>query len=140
MQELLFVAENRDNIWSNLMHLKKGVMDCKLEHLKIVTLSWIPAYKDYWRWKVYILNKCFYSNWQTIYPRLKYPHNGPHIKVPLIFWFLIITFNLCFHHQLLIKWVCIHIEQTHLRFPKHLWMFDTELNAHQISILDNLRN
>ena len=34
--------------------------------------------------------------------------NGPHIKVPLIFWFLIIIFYLCFYHQLWVKWVCIH--------------------------------
>ena len=62
--------------------------------------------------------------------------NSPHIKVPLIFWFLIMTFNL---------WVCIHIgnsseyiEQTHSQFLKYLWMFGTEWNAHQIGILDNL--
>ena len=35
--------------------------------------------------------------------------NGPHIKVPLIIWFLIMTFNLCFYHQLWVKWVCTHI-------------------------------
>ena len=56
--------------------------------------------------------------------------NGPHIKVPLIFWFLIMIFYLCFYHQLWVKWVCIdignssgHIGQTHSRFPKYLWMF-----------------
>ena len=31
-------------------------------------------------------------------------NNAPHIKVTLIFWFLIMTFNLCFHHQLWVKW------------------------------------
>ena len=31
-------------------------------------------------------------------------NNAAHIKVPLIFWFLIMTFNLCFHHQLWVKW------------------------------------
>ena len=38
-----------------------------------------------------------------------------------------------FNHQLWVKWVCIHIGdssghigQTHLRFPKYLWTFDTE--------------
>ena len=48
-------------------------------------------------------------------------NNGPHIKVPLIFWFLIMTFDLCFYKQLWLKWVCIkignnsdHIEKTHL--------------------------
>ena len=55
------------------------------------------------------------------------------------------TFHLCFYNQLWVKWVCIHvgnnsghIEQTHLQFPKRLWMFDTELNAHQTDIFDNL--
>ena len=74
-------------------------------------------------------------------------NNGPDIKVPLIFWFLIMIFYLCFYHQLWVKWVCIdignssgHIGQTHSRFPKYLWMFDTEWNAHQIDILDNLFN
>ena len=54
------------------------------------------------------------------------------------------TFNLCFFNQLWVKWVYIHIGnssvqigQTHLRFPKFLWMFDTEKNEHQIGILDN---
>ena len=54
-----------------------------------------------------------------------------HTKVPLIFWFLIATFNSCFYHQLWVKLVCIHIGinsghigQTHLWFPKCLWMFD----------------
>ena len=73
--------------------------------------------------------------------------NGPHIKVPLIFWFLIMIFYFCFYHQLWVKWLCIdigkssgHIGQTHLRFPKYLWMFDTEWNAHQTDILDNVSN
>ena len=54
-------------------------------------------------------------------------------------------FHLCFYHPLWVKWVCIHIGnssgrigQTNSRFPKCLWMFDTERNAHQIGILDNL--
>ena len=51
----------------------------------------------------------------------------------------------CFYHHLLVKWVCIHIgyssrhtAQTHSRFTKYQWMFDTECNAHQIDILDDL--
>ena len=41
------------------------------------------------------------------------------MKVPLIFWFLIMNFDLCFYKQLWVKWVYIgnnsgHIEQTHL--------------------------
>ena len=69
------------------------------------------------------------------------------MKVPLIVWFLIMIFQLCFYHQFWVKWVCIdigsssrHIGQTHSRFPKYLWMFDTERNEHQIDILDNLFN
>ena len=72
-------------------------------------------------------------------------NNGPHIKVPLIFWFLIMIFYLCFYHQLWVKWVRIHvgnssghIGQTHSQFQKYLWMSDTECNAHQSYILDNL--
>ena len=52
------------------------------------------------------------------------------------------TFNLCFYHQLWVKWVCIHtgnssgyLRQTQLKFPECLWMFGSELNAHQIGIL-----
>ena len=63
----------------------------------------------------------------------------------MIFWFLIMIFNLSFDHQLWIKCVCIdignssgHVEQTHSRFPKYMWMSDTEWKAHQIDILDNL--
>ena len=50
---------------------------------------------------------------------------------------LLVSFNyhfqLMFYHQLWVKWVCMHIEnssehieQSHSRFPKCLWMFDTE--------------
>ena len=35
-------------------------------------------------------------------------NNSPSIKVPLNLWFLIMTFNLCFYHQLWVKWVYIH--------------------------------
>ena len=56
-------------------------------------------------------------------------HNAPHMKVPLIFWFLIMISYLCFYHQLWVKWVYIHIGnscgQTHSRFAKNLSMFDT---------------
>ena len=72
-------------------------------------------------------------------------NNGRHIKVPLIFWFLIMASNWGFCHQLWVKWECIHIGkssehigQTHSRFPKCLSMFDTEWIKHQIGILDNL--
>ena len=42
----------------------------------------------------------FWISAHTPIERLKYPHsfkkNSPRMKVPLIFWFLIMTFNLCF--------------------------------------------
>ena len=66
---------------------------------------------------------------KTEIPTIHLKNNGPHIKVPLIFWLLIMTFNLCSYHQLWVKWACIHIGnssghigQTHSRFPKCLWM------------------
>ena len=31
-----------------------------------------------------------------------------------------------------------YIGQTRSRFPKYLWMFDTECNVHQTDMLDNL--
>ena len=43
-------------------------------------------------------------------------NNGPIIKVPLIFWFLIMIFNYRFYHQLWVKCLCTNIEnfvQTH---------------------------
>ena len=68
-----FIVEHWDNIWCNLMHLKKSVMGLEISAFKNCN-KWALVYKDYWRWKVYILNKCSYSNWKTIQPRLKYPH------------------------------------------------------------------
>ena len=118
-----------------------------LEHLKIVTnghqytkttedekfIFWINAQTP--------IEKQSNQDWNT---SIHLESNGPHIKVPLIFWFLIMIFYFCFYHQLWVKWLCIdignssgHIGQTHSRFRKYLWMFDTEWNAHQIDILDN---
>ena len=37
-------------------------------------------------------------------------NNGPSIEVPLIFWFLIMTFNICFYPQLWVKWVLYKLE------------------------------
>ena len=55
------------------------------------------------------------------------------------------TFDLIFYHQLSVKWIFIHIgnnsghiEQTHMQFPKCLWIFHTKLNANEIGILDKL--
>ena len=95
--------------------------------------------------------KCSHSNWENNLTKLKYPHpftkyKRRSIKVPLIFWFLIMTFNSCFfYHQLWVKWVRIHIGnssghvgQIHSWFLKCLWMFDTARNARRTGILDNL--
>ena len=82
------------------------------------------------------------KDWNTA---IHLENNGQSItvKVPLNFWFLIMTFNLRFYHQLWVKWVCIHtgnssehIGQTHTRFPKCLWMFDTEWNVHRVDIFE----
>ena len=68
-----FIEEHWDNIWCNFMRLKKSVMGLEFSAFKNCN-KWALVYKDYWRWKVYILNKCSYSNWKTIQQRLKYPH------------------------------------------------------------------
>ena len=81
------------------------------------------------------------EDWNT---PIQLENKGPSIKVPLIFRFLVMNFSLCFYHQLWLQWVCIHIrnssghiEQTHSRFSKYLWMFDTKWNAHRLDIFDN---
>ena len=143
MQDLLYrITTISDAVWCTW---KKVQWDYKLQYLKIVTnghqyikttedkkfSSWINAHSP--------IEK------QSNYIHLK--NDGAHIKVPLIFWFLIMIFYLRFYHQLWVKWVCIdignnsgHIEQTHSRFSKYMWMSDTEWKAHQIDILDNLLN
>ena len=148
MQDLLSrIGAISDTVWCPW---KKVQWDYKLQHLKIVTnghqytkttedkkfIFWINAHTP--------IEKKSNQDWNT---PIHLESNGQHIKVPLIFWFLIMIFYLCFYHQLWVKWVCIdignssgHIGQTHSRFPKYLWMFRTEWNAHQIDILNNLFN
>ena len=132
------------------MHLKKSVTDYKLQHFKIVTnrYQYTKTTEDkesiFWIKTHTPIEKQSNQDWNiSIYLK----SNGPHIKVPLIFWFLIMIFYLCFYHQSWVKWVCIdignssvHIRQTHSWFPKYLWIFDTEWKAQQIDILDNLFN
>ena len=143
-----FIEGNWNNIWCILMHWKKMWWDYKLQHLKLVTnghqytkitedkkfIFWINAHS--------LIEKYSNQDWNT---SIHLKRNRPHIKVPLIFWFLFMIFCLCFYHQLWVKWVCIdignssgHIEQTHSRSPKYMWIFDTEWKARQIDILDNL--
>ena len=148
MQELLLrIGAISDAVWCTW---KKVLWDYKLEHLKIVTnghqytkttedkkfIFWINAHTP--------IEKQSNQDWNA---SIHLKSNGPHIKVPLVFWFLIMTFYLCFYHQLWVKWVFIdigvssgHTEQTHSWFPKYLWMFGTESRGHQIDILDNLFN
>ena len=78
--------------------------------------------------------------------------NDPHIKVPLIFLFLIMIFYFYFYHQLWVKSLCLdirnssrHIGQTHLRFPKYLRIFDTEMHIKLATLIicliyDNIIN
>ena len=124
------------------MHSRKSVMGLQIWAFKNCN-KWTLVYKDYWRWKFWInahtpIENQSNQDWNTP-THLK--NNGPHIKVSLIFWFLIMIFCLCFYHQWWVKCARINIGnssgQTHSRFPKYLWMFDTEWNAHQIDILDN---
>ena len=55
------------------MHLKKRVMTLQITVFKNCNKR-TPVYKKHWKWKVYVLNKYSYSNWKTIYPRLKFIH------------------------------------------------------------------
>ena len=90
------------------------------------------------------------EDWNT---SIHLKRNDPHIKVPLIFWFLIMIFYLCFYHHLWVKCVCIdignssgHIEQTHSRFSNY--MRSLTLNERLIKltsliiclVIDNLTN
>ena len=115
-----------------------------MQHLKIVT-NWHQYTKNtedekfiFWINAHTPIEKQSNQDWNAT---IHWKNNCPHIKVPSIFCFLIIFFYLCFYHQLWVKWVCIRIKnssgQTHSRFPKYLWIFDTKWNAHQIYILDN---
>ena len=84
--------------------------DYKLQHLKIVTnghqytkttedkkfIFWINAHTP--------IEKQSNQDWNT---PIHLESNGPHIKVPLIFWFLIMIFYWCLYHQLWVKWLCI---------------------------------
>ena len=97
-------------------------------------IFWINAYPP--------VEKRSNQDWNSL---IHLKNNGSHTKVPLIFWFFTMTFNLCFYPLFWVKWVCIHIRnsfghtrQTHAQLPKSLCTFDTEWNAHQIGILDNL--
>ena len=124
------------------MHLKKSVMRLKITAFKNYN-KWTPVYRFadsiqttedkkfiFWINTHTPIEKKSNQDWNT---PIHLESNGQHIKVPLIFWFLIMIFYLCFYHQLWVRWVCIdienssgHIGQTHSRFRKYLWMFGTE--------------
>ena len=98
-----------DAVWCTW---KKVQWDYKLQHLKIVTnghqyinttedekfVFWINAHTP--------IEKESNQDWNT---PIHLESNGPHIKVPLIFWFFIMIFYFCFYHQFWIKWLCIDI-------------------------------
>ena len=73
------------------MHLKKSVMRIEIGHQYINTtedekfIFWINAHTP--------IEKESNQDWNTT---IHLKNNGPHITVPLIFWFLIMTFYLCF--------------------------------------------
>ena len=130
------------------MHLKKSVMRLEIAAFKnCVTNGHQHTITEDEKFTFWInaqtpIEKQSNQDWST---PIHLKNNGPHIKVPLIFWFLIMILYLCFYYQLWVKWVCIqignssgHIGQTHSRFPKYLRMSDTNCNSHQIDILDNL--
>ena len=119
-------------------------VQCKLQHLKTVT-NWHQYTKTtedkkfiFWI-NVHIpIEKQSNQEWKK---PIHLESNGQHIKVPFIFWFLIMIFYFCFYHQLCVKSSfstfvfitnCGHVEWS--------WMFDTDWNAHQVDILDNLIN
>ena len=120
--------------WSaNLLHLNSIQKLSKMKKYIFCMTAHTPIEKQSnkgWNTPIYLKN-----NGQSIND----------INVPLIFWFLTMTFNLCFYYQLWVKWVCIHIGnssgligKTQSWFLKCLWMFDTEWNAYRIGILYNL--
>ena len=127
--------------------------DYKLQHLKIVTnghqytrttedkkfIIWINAHTP--------IEKQSNLDWNT---SIHLKSNRPYINVPLIFWFLIMIFYLCFYHQLWFKWVCIdignssgYIRQTHSRFPKYLTLNERHIQLTSLIIClinNNLTN
>ena len=128
------------------MHLKKSVMDYKVEHLKIVANGCqntkTTEDKKFWINAHTLIEKQFNQDRNT---SIHLKKNDQDIKVNFIFWFLLMIFYLCFYHRMWANWLCIyivkssgHFQQTNLRLPKCLWMLNTECNAHQIDILDNL--
>ena len=109
-----FIVENWDNIWCSFMHFKKSVMRLQITAFKIATnghqytkttedkkfIFWINAHTP--------IKEQSNQDWNiSIYISIHLKGNGWHIKVALIFWFLIMIFYLCFYHQLWVKWVCI---------------------------------
>ena len=73
--------------------------------------KWTPVYKEDKKF-IFCINAHTPIEKQSNQDRNTPIHlesNGSHIKVPLIFWFLIMIFYFCFYHQLWVKWLCIDI-------------------------------
>ena len=90
-----------EQYWCCSMHLKKSVMRPQITVFKNCN-KWTPVYKGHWRWKL-----IFWINAHSPVEKqsnqdpsnntlIHLKNNGSHIKVPLIFRFLIMSFYLCF--------------------------------------------
>ena len=90
-----------EQYWCSSMHLKKSVMRAQITVFKNCN-KWTPVYKGHWRWKL-----IFWINAHSPIEKqsnqdpsnntpIHLKNNGSHIKVPLIFRFLIMSFYLCF--------------------------------------------
>ena len=88
--------------WCNFMRLKKSVTELQVRPFKNCSKGHQHA-KTTEDEKVYILN----NDWKTLIHDWNTPIHlkniGPHI-VSLIFWFLVVTFNVCFDNQSWVNW------------------------------------
>ena len=76
-------------------------MDASIQRLLSMRkfIFWINAHTP--------IEKQTKQDWNT---PIHLKNNGPRIKVSLILWFLIKTFNLCFYRQLWVKWYVYILE------------------------------
>ena len=84
-----------DNWKKNLMGIQVYTRAQRL--LKMKYIFWINFHTP--------IEKQSNKDWNIL---IHLKNNGPSIKICLICWFLVMTFNLWFYHQFWVKWVCIH--------------------------------
>ena len=119
-----FIVENRQKIWCNFMHLEKSLVGLQVRVIKRyymdTSIQKLLKIRKiiFWRNTHIQVEKQSNQDGNTL---LHLKNNGPHIKVPLILCFLIMTFNLCFYHQMRVKRVSIHIRNSfgHIRHTHH---------------------